>query len=469
MALVRDPDAEKMRQLRKNMMQEMMNNLFDADTAPSKSLSYLRTAIDRRADTELYAGNYDKRSNQHHKYCAITSCNMRGIKNKLSSVDGIDFWGYNKEVGSQFICIQDHHLLNSQSPRMIAAAGTVIPGMQNGSLVSQQSTSYTDKKQIRVGGVAALSGGILHRYRYKSIQDKRHWGRYVGRIIRGQTRIQQNKRGRKHKSDDRHRKYTNLAIISVYAAVDSSSPNSMWQQQCKGILSLPRKERCMRTISGQSVPDPHAQLRADLGRTIDALRRKENCNILLLGDFNINLHKHDRESQALVKWAKDKGMYNPYLERFGTDLTSQHKYISNDENSAERIHTWAQSDRTPQDEQKSVPHAHLDHVWASHDMKRRKCITSYSVPTHTIANTDHKVVTITLDISETLGISTKSYNTVPLKKRVLMFKNKKQCAEYAKQLTKTLDLSDIRTKVQQAIANPTKITKNEMDLIMENW
>ena len=124
------------------------------------------------------------------------------------------------------VCIQDHHLLNSQSPRMIAAAGTVIPGMQNGSLVSQQSTSYTDKKQIRVGGVAALSGGILHRYRYKSIQDKRHWGRYVGRIIRGQTRIQQNKRGRKHKSDDRHRKYTNLAIISVYAAVDSSSPNS---------------------------------------------------------------------------------------------------------------------------------------------------------------------------------------------------------------------------------------------------
>ena len=251
-----------MRKIRKKIMHEMINNLFDADTAPNKSLSYIREEIDKRANIKLYAGTYDTRSNQNHRYCAITSCNMRGIKNKLSSINGVDFWGYNKEVGSQCICIQDHHLLNTQSKRMIAAAGTVIPDMQNGSFVSQQSTSYTEKKQIRVGGIATLTGGILHRYRSKSIQDKRHWGRYVGRIIKGQTREKQSKLKRKHKEDKRHSKYTNLAIISVYAAVESSSPNSMWQKQCAGILSLPRSERKMRTVSGQSAPDPHAQLRA---------------------------------------------------------------------------------------------------------------------------------------------------------------------------------------------------------------
>ena len=90
-----------MREIRKKTMNEMIANLFDDDTCPNKSLSYLRSAIDRRANVKLYAGTYDKRSNQNHRYCAVTSCNMRGIKNKLSSINGVDFWGYNKEVGSQ--------------------------------------------------------------------------------------------------------------------------------------------------------------------------------------------------------------------------------------------------------------------------------------------------------------------------------------------------------------------------------
>ena len=169
-----------MSRLRKEAMQEMMQNLYGEGHHNNTSLSYVRQAIERRANTLLYKTGYDNRSNQHHRYCSITSCNMRGIKNKLNSLNGIDFWSYNKEVGSQFICIQDHHLPNKQSPRMIASAGRVIPDMEHGSYVSQQSTSFTSKGELRVGGVAALTGGILHRYRSKQIQDKRHWGRYVG-------------------------------------------------------------------------------------------------------------------------------------------------------------------------------------------------------------------------------------------------------------------------------------------------
>ena len=461
-----DKDLGGMSRLRKEAMQEMMQNLYGEGHHNNTSLSYVRQAIERRANTLLYKTGYDNRSNQHHRYCSITSCNMRGIKNKLNSLNGIDFWSYNKEVGSQFICIQDHHLLNKQSPRMIASAGRVIPDMEHGSYVSQQSTSFTSKGELRVGGVAALTGGILHRYRSKQIQDKRHWGRYVGRIIRGQSREQQTGQKRQHKESTRHTKFTNLAIITVYAAVESTSPNSMWQQQCTGILGLERAERQMKTKAGVQVPDPHAQLRSDLGIVIERLKQKEKCNVILMGDFNINLHKNTTEARNLIDWANDAGLYNPYMENFGSTLPNQHAYISSDANSGDRIDTWAQSDKTPEDERKEIPHGHLDHVWASADLRRRNCIPSYTVPQYSIANTDHRPVTITLDIAEALGIDTRNYATTSLKRRVLMFKNKKQTAAYSEHLTKHIDNGDLRQMVRDALSDRSNATQRQVDDIM---
>ena len=95
-----DKDLGGMSRLRKEAMHEMMQNLYGEGHHNNTSLSYVRQAIERRANTLLYKAGYDNRSNQHHRYCSITSCNMRGIKNKLNSLNGIDFWSYNKEVGS---------------------------------------------------------------------------------------------------------------------------------------------------------------------------------------------------------------------------------------------------------------------------------------------------------------------------------------------------------------------------------
>ena len=69
------------------------------------------------------------------------------------------------------------------------------------------------------------------------------------------------------------------------------------------------------------------------------------------------------------------------------------------------IDTWRLSDKTPANEERAVPSGHLDHVWVSSDLHRRGCINGYCVSTQTVGGTDHRPVSIVVDITEMLGIS----------------------------------------------------------------
>ena len=44
--------------------------------------------------------------------------------------------------------------------------------------------------------------------------------------------------------------------------------------------------------------DPHAQLRHDLNTVIRKLKEQYNCNFIIMGDFNINMHKDSKERAA---------------------------------------------------------------------------------------------------------------------------------------------------------------------------
>ena len=452
---------------------EAMLQLARSLSLTGEHLHVMHDSIKRRIRSALHHGDDLQSivSRSKRQLCSIVSCNMRGMRNKCTSLNGIDFWSYCALLGAQSICMQDTHFTDKQAVKLLAAAKCSMPEMENCSIAAQQSCSFTHKGNIRVGGVAALCGSTLAKYRTSEISDKRKWGRYTGYIIKGKehSTVKQNPKARAHKGGARHLKLTNLAIINVYAAVESTSTNSMWKKQCAGIEKLSPGERQMRQVRGEvERPDPHKQLRHDLAALIADLKLKKSCNVIIVGDFNINLNKHsDRNTKEMIAWGEQHGLVNPYLQRFGHNTRTQIEGLKNPQNQHLKFDTWVASENTPDLEDREVSTGHLDHVWYSRDLLARSAVKGYSVAAHQLAGTDHRPVSIALDLQEILGINNNAFERIPLQKRVLMYKNEKQREKYSKLLDAAISKSDLRQMVNRVLKNPSVATKQELDDIMQ--
>ena len=139
-------------------------------------------------------------------------------------------------------------------------------------------------------------------------------------------------------------------------------------------------------------------------------------------------------------------------------------------------HTWAQgisesrSDITALTAKtgtpKKEPKTHIDHVWVSNDLMKRNCITDYVVAQHKVANTDHRPLLITLDMTEMLGLNTTTRSVVSTDKRNLKYKTEEQRERYAGLFSDSINNSDLRKMAEHATSNPAEVTKGKMDEIM---
>ena len=441
------------------------------------NLEAIRSQINARVyknlnENEIYDEKHTCNGNNKHTSCTIMSCNMRSIKNKLTSINGIDLWSYCKSKHVQGFCIQDHQLREHEAPRIQAAARAVIPNMYNSTISIQQAPT------TKIGGAALLCGGALSRYKSAEIKDQRGWGRYSGRIIQGKKHATDTK-NRHHPADRKHQKKTNLAIISLYAAVEGTEPGSMWQTQKRLIMQLPSSERQERTTSAGDLsgpmPDPHKQLRYDLSNHLKKLEKKYKCNFIIMGDFNINLHKNEREQKSILSWGENNGLQNMYMDQWGSNPADQLAAVTSPSKKHKLVHTWYKTEKknkaphshlqTP--EPKTIQRSHVDHTWVSSDLIARKGVLKYAIATHQIANTDHRPMLLTIDLKRTLGIDNTVYPTVPQPRRITHYKNELQRHKYGEEFHNSLNSTDIRQSVNLAYADLENIKQSDMDSLMQ--
>ena len=51
--------------------------------------------------------------------------------------------------------------------------------------------------------------------------------------------------------------------------------------------------------------------------------QESDCNVIIGGDFNVNINKKSKERNELVKWANELGLVCPLLTRYGDTLDEQ--------------------------------------------------------------------------------------------------------------------------------------------------
>ena len=201
----------------------------------------------------------------------------------------------------------------------------------------------------------------------------------------------------------KHDKLTNVAIITVYAAVDSTATGSMWQTQKRKIMALPPGERQeYRSRAGDlagPVADPHKQLRYDLAQHMQELKQKHHCNFIVMGDFNINLNRNTPQLRNMMDWGETEGLTNLYLDRLGPTSRDQVNFIKDPSNAKHLWNTWYKSVATDPkppsgirsliEDHEEETCSHVDHVWVSNDLVRRQCVVDYKVAQPQVANTDN--------------------------------------------------------------------------------
>ena len=291
----RDEERSGSREMINKTRLEVIESMAKTLGIPADSATYkeVRDRLHNRMQTELHAGDSTQHYNKHESNhtCAIASLNMRGMNNKLTSLEGIELWEYCKSTGVQALLIQDHKMHDKTGVKIQSAARAVMPSMAN-SVVTMQHGHDGKTKGTKVGGTATLIGGALAKYKATEIKDPRGWGRFSGRLIEGQQQKCNRNRNAHNGLHGRHTKSTTAALISVYAAVESAEANSMWQQQIRKISNLPLAERVNKQHSTTTTADlaggayiagdPHGQLRKDLSETVQQLRREHQCNIIIM-------------------------------------------------------------------------------------------------------------------------------------------------------------------------------------------
>merc|ERR1711865_187293 len=107
---------------------------------PEKDIATLRKAVDARIASHLHTlqcGVQQERT-RGRNHCTLMSLNVRSLRNKLTSNNGIELWSYAKQQRVEGLCIQDHKMWDRESPRIQAAARAIIPNMGDSSLSIHQ-------------------------------------------------------------------------------------------------------------------------------------------------------------------------------------------------------------------------------------------------------------------------------------------------------------------------------------------
>ena len=418
----------------------------------------------------------------------ITSCNRRGMNNKTTTINGLEFWNYCTELNSQ-ILLQDHRISDQQASIMSTAARKCIPHMHNCTLASQQG-NFTAAGKQRIGGTAVLLGGKAADNSSTQLNDPRGWGRFTGKLIEGRSGL----RGKSNRDKRRDpRQIKKLIVISAYCPVESigttESSQSMWKYQSQKIQQLPPLERQMKTRKrrdtgiSELIPDPLEQFKYDLANFVKKWGTKHSANVVIMGDFNIDLHKNNKNRASIMKWASDLGLVNPYVEmQTGDTLEEKLHTIDKAHEQGGGIYTWFSSEQkhsnrpdcrccmctgVPESASGKVSRAHLDHVWVSHDLYRRRALMGYGVADFQIANTDHRPVTITLDLMETLGIGRNHHKVVEQERRILKYQNEKQRSHYMEQLDTLVDESNLKEELEKIYKNLESTTQEQLDSLMQ--
>jgi hypothetical protein len=100
----RDEERRQNREMINNTRKEVIDSMaktlgISADSATFKAI---RDKLHTRMQGELHVGeNPQMQMHQNNHTCAITSLNMRGMNNKLTSLEGIELWEYCKSIGVQ--------------------------------------------------------------------------------------------------------------------------------------------------------------------------------------------------------------------------------------------------------------------------------------------------------------------------------------------------------------------------------
>jgi hypothetical protein len=207
-----------------------------------------------------------------------------------------------------------------------------------------------------------ILGGKLAVYGGEEIVDPRGWGRISGRKIEG------------IKNQD---VASDLAIISYYGQTGQSSSKpelqgTNWMDQEKRMGTIPKKQR---------MKNPKQQGLKDMQMMIQAWQDK-GCNVIIGGNFNINLNKKSPQRKELVRWANELNLVCPLLNRFGETLDEQIDTIDKI-NKEERTYSWYKSDND------SSVRSLIDCRWVSKELQNRGCILGSAISKSPIGFSDH--------------------------------------------------------------------------------
>ena len=117
---------------------------------------------------------------------------------------------------------------------------------------------------------------------------------------------------------------------------------------------------------GHRKDNPRQQGFSDLKMMVQAWQESD-CNVIIGGDFNVNINKKSKERNELVKWANELGLVCPLLTRYGDTLDEQIDTIDLIED-AEKINTWHKS------EKENSSKSFIDYIWVSKDLWNRGCV-----------------------------------------------------------------------------------------------
>jgi len=161
---------ERLNKIRKQTLLEITQTLGISNASTH---SQIRREIHERISPHIH--HKDSTPAPSEDTVTLMSLNMRGLKNKLTNIDGVDLFAYCKEQNVHLLNIQDHKIKESDAPFIQYAAKTGIPDMDN-SGINMQHGHIGSRGLSRVGGTAQLCGGTIGKYRTLEIKDPRGWG-----------------------------------------------------------------------------------------------------------------------------------------------------------------------------------------------------------------------------------------------------------------------------------------------------
>jgi hypothetical protein len=238
------------------------------------------------------------------------------------------------------------------------------------------------RSSIRHGGAASILGGKLAVYGGENIIDPRGWGRISGRKVVGLKD---------------HGSISDLAVVSYYGPSPAAGEGPQWTCQENRLGSVPNSHR---------KDNPRKQGFSDLKMMVQAWQESD-CNVIIGGDFNVNINKKSKERNELVKWANELGLVCPLLTRYGDTLDEQIDTIDLIED-AEKVNTWHKS------EKENSSKSFIDYIWVSKDLWNRGCVLGSAVTASPIGNSDHCPTICTIDFTLATGHGRSAVEVVDL-------------------------------------------------------